>query len=106
MQSAKRFTILLLQNRWKNIYVDLIKNQTLHTPSTRQIHTTRATHEFHEYDKRSGYDTGLEIADTNTEKIRLGFKQLKKEIKLWKQEMKELLEFDPILDYRAGSYCT
>ncbi|VVC29520.1 NADH:ubiquinone oxidoreductase intermediate-associated protein 30,Galactose-binding domain-like [Cinara cedri] len=102
MQSAKRFTIVLLRNRWKNIYINLMKNNTWHTPNTKQIHTSHATNEFHEYDKRSGYDTGFDIADTKTEKIRLGFKQLKKEIKLWKQEMKELLEFDPILDYRAG----
>lgn len=104
MQSAKRFTVVLLQNHWKNIYIDLIKNKTPYISSTRKIHTSHITQEFHEYDKRSGYDTGFEIAKTRTERIRLGFKQLKKEIKLWKQEMKELLEFDPILDYRTGSY--
>lgn len=104
MQSAKRFTTVLLQNRWKNIYIDSRKNKTWNTLNTKQIHTSNATHEFHEYDKRSGYDTGLDIADTKTQQIRLGFKQLKKEIKLWKQEMKELLEYDPILDYRAGNY--
>jgi len=62
------------------------------------------TQEFHEYDKRSGYDTGFEIADTRTERIRLGLKQLKKEIKLWKKEMQEVLISDPIFEYRAGTH--
>lgn len=69
----------------------------------RQLHTSRASHEFHEFDKRSGYDTGLEVSDSRLERIRMGFRQLKEEIKLWKHEMREIIESDPILDYRAGT---
>lgn len=105
MQCAKKFTGLLLRNQWKNVCVDLMKNPTCtqsQVSSTRKIHTSCVTNEFHEYDKRSGYDTGFEIAPTRIERIRLGLKQLKKEIQLWKQEWKEVIESDPILDYRAG----
>lgn len=101
MQCAKRFTVTLLGNRWKNVYVDPLS--LWGSPIAKYVHTSRASLEFHEFDKRSGYNTGLEIADTRTERIRMGLKQLKKEIKLWKQEMKEVLECDPILDYRAGT---
>lgn len=102
MLCAKRFVIVLLQKRSKNISIGPVKNRTLNTSNTKSIHTSCTMQEFHEYDKRSGYNTNLEIADTRIERIRLGFKQLKKEIKMWKEEMKELLEADPILDYRAG----
>lgn len=102
MQCAKRFTIALLETRWKIIGGDLVKNPQWSTLCARKIHTSRASYEFHEYDKRSGYDTGFEIADTRLERIRLGLKQLKKEIQLWKDEIKEYVECDPIYEYRAG----
>lgn len=73
------------------------------TSGLRELHTSCATREFHEYDKRSGYNTGFEIANTRVERIRLGLKQLKKEIKLWKEEVAEAIKSDPILDYRAGT---
>lgn len=102
MQRVKMFTVVLFRNRCKGsfgVYPAL-------TDWTRRrgVHTSATTYEFHEYDKRSGYDTGFEIADTRTERIRLGLKQLKKEIKLWKKEIQEVLIADPILDYRAGTY--
>lgn len=102
MLCAEKFARVLLQKHLKNISIDSVKTRTLSTSITKSIHTSCAMHEFHEYDKRSGYNTNLEIADTRIERIRLGLKQLKKEIKLWKEEMKELIEADPILDYRAG----
>lgn len=106
MQCVKRITATLFQTRWKSMSVDWPKTW-INTSSLRELHTSCATREFHEYDKRSGYDTGFEIADTRIERIRLAFKQLKKEIKIWKEELKEVLEADPILDYRAGTvdYC-
>lgn len=96
----------MFQTRWKSVSVDWPKTWT-NTSGFRKLHTSCATREFHEYDKRSGYDTGFEIADSRIERIRLAFKQLKKEIKLWKEEFNEVLESDPILDYRAGTvnYC-
>lgn len=102
MQCVKRITATLFQIRWKSISVDCPKTW-MNTTALRKLHTSCATREFHEYDKRSGYDTGFEIADTRIERIRLAFKQLKKEIKLWKKEFNEVLEADPILDYRAGT---
>lgn len=100
MQCAKRFSVILFQNRCKNIF-NIEKNR-LWIINSRQLHLSNVLNEFHEYDKRSGYDTGLEISNSRLERIRLSLKQLKKEIKLWKKEMKETLEADPILDYRAG----
>jgi len=103
MQRIKTFNLVLLRNRWKDpfgVYPALTD-----WTRRRRVHTSSTTFEFHEYDKRSGYDTGFEIADTRTERIRLGLKQLKKEIKLWKKEIQEALISDPILDYRAGTYC-
>lgn len=103
MQCAKRFAVaLLLRNRWENVGTECAK--TCRWSATRAIHTSSATHEFHEYDKRSGYDTELDYAETRTERIRMALKQLKKEIKLWRDEVKEVLESDPILDYRAGTF--
>ncbi|XP_060844764.1 complex I intermediate-associated protein 30, mitochondrial [Rhopalosiphum padi] len=100
MQRVKILTLGLSRNRWKDPF-------GAHTAMTdwtrrRRVHTSCATFEFHENDKRSGYDTGFEIAESRTERIRLGLKQLKKEIKLWKKEIKEVLISDPIFDYRAG----
>lgn len=103
MQCAKRFTVALLETRWKTVRSDSVKNAPRSTlGGARKIHASCASHEFHEYDKRSGYDTGFDIADTRIEKIRLGLKQLKKEIRLWKEEIKEYVECDPIYEYRAG----
>lgn len=68
----------------------------------KKIHTSCVMKEFHEYDKRSGYDTGYEIAPTRIERIRLGLKQLKKEIILWKEELKESIECDPVFECRPG----
>lgn len=103
MHCAKRIAVTLFQIRLKSVSADWPKTW-MNTSSLRKLHTSCATREFHEYDKRSGYDTGFEIADTRIERIRLAFKQLKKEIKLWKNEWKETFEADPILDYRAGIF--
>lgn len=102
MQCAKRSSVTLARTCWKNICTDSVKIRPWILQSSRKIHASRVSYEFHENDKRSGYNTGLEIADTPVERIRLGIKQLKKEIKLWKEEVKEAFECDPILDYRAG----
>lgn len=106
MQCANRFAIVFLQIRWNNFFNNntITKNRTWNKLCKRNISTSCVMNEFHEYDKRSGYDTGFEIANTRIERIRLSFKQLKKEINLWKNEMKEALELDPIMEYRAGDY--
>lgn len=102
MQCAKKFSVPLVKTCWKNVCIDSLKIRPWSTQSLRKIHSSCASSEFHEFDKRSGYDTGREIADTPIERIRLGIKQLKKEIQLWKKEFKEVIECDPIFEYRAG----
>lgn len=106
MQCANRYTIVLFQIRWNNFYKNntIMKNRSWNMSSKKNISTSCVLNEFHEYDKRSGYDTGFEIANTRLERIRLSLKQLKKEINLWKSEIKEVLECDPIFEYRAGDY--
>lgn len=104
MQRVKLFTVVLFRNQWKGSFG--VYPALTDWTRWRRVHTSCTTQEFHEYDKRSGYDTGLEIADTRTERIRLGLKQLKKEIKLWKKEIQEVLISDPIFEYRAGTINT
>jgi NADH dehydrogenase [ubiquinone] 1 alpha subcomplex assembly factor 1 len=64
------------------------------------IHTARVPL-FWERDHKGGY-----LRDRpkppRTELIRDGLKELKGEIKLWKDEVKEHFEGDPILIYRRG----
>lgn len=102
MQRVKILTVMLSRNRWKDPFG--VHSALIDWTRRRRVHTSCATFEFHEFDKRSGYDTGFEIADTRIERIRLGLKQLKKEIKLWKKEVKEVLICDPIFDYRPGTH--
>jgi hypothetical protein len=68
--------------------------------TSRLIHTTRVIL-FWERDHKGGYLRDKPKHAT-TELIRDGLKELKGEIKLWKDEMKEHFEGDPILAYRRG----
>lgn len=65
------------------------------------IHTTSTLTTFWERDVKSGYGEKGEKLST-TEMIREGLKELKGEIKLWKEEMKETFEFDPVMVFRPG----
>jgi hypothetical protein len=56
---------------------------------------------FWERDHKGGYLRDRPKHGT-TELIRDGLKELKGEIMLWKDEVKERLEGDPILAYRRG----
>lgn len=65
------------------------------------IHTSTILNTFWEREKKSGYSRALE----NVSKKQLildGLKELKKEINLWKKEVKEKLESDPVLVFRPG----
>lgn len=64
------------------------------------IHTTRVSFIW-ERDHKGGYLRDKPKHAT-TELIRDGLKELKGEIMLWKDEMKERFEGDPILVYRRG----
>lgn len=74
-------------------------NSVLQT--SQPIHTTPSMHEFWEKHRKGGYNRHLKRM-TRKELILDGLKQLKKEIVLWKEEVKEKLEMDPILLYRPG----
>jgi hypothetical protein len=64
------------------------------------IHTTQAIL-FWERDHKGGYLRDRPKHAT-TDLIRDGLKELRGEIKLWKDEMKEHFDADPILAYRQG----
>nr|CAG4641005.1 EOG090X091L [Eulimnadia texana] len=55
---------------------------------------------FYEKNPKSGYEKPVTVSKTQL--IRSGLKQLKEEIKLWSDEWKEKLEFDPALVIQPG----
>lgn len=55
---------------------------------------------FHESHRKGGYETEEKIS--NLEHLKKGFKELKHELKLFKQEVKDLIETDPLLIARPG----
>ncbi|CAD7085308.1 unnamed protein product [Hermetia illucens] len=67
----------------------------------RFLHTSPPLSTFWERDKKSGYKTELPLP-SKKQLILDGFKELKSEIALWREEMKEKLATDPLLLYRPG----
>lgn len=67
----------------------------------RCLHTTAVNKTFWEREKKSGYAKKYPLLPTK-QNILDGLKELKSEIQLWKEEIKEKLEGDPILVYRPG----
>lgn len=66
-----------------------------------KIHTTSILNTFWERERKGGYDKNL--TKTSQKKLILdGLKELKQEIGLWKDEVKEKIESDPILVFRPG----
>lgn len=67
----------------------------------RFVHLSSRRSCFWEKDPKGGY--GREnLGVSRTQLIRDGLKELRQEIKLWKEEVKEKFECDPILIYRPG----
>lgn len=56
---------------------------------------------FWEKDRKGGYDTSEKVS--TLEHLKKGFKELKYELVLWRQEMKELIQTDPLLIARPGN---
>lgn len=56
---------------------------------------------FYEHDEKGGYKDKRPKPSTK-QLIREGFKELKHEIALWKEEVKERFECDPLVFYRPG----
>lgn len=67
----------------------------------RSISITNQVCTLWERDDKSGYKP-KEPPPQFKERMRLGLTELKKEIKLWSQEVKETWEGDPVLIYRPG----
>lgn len=68
------------------------------------IQTTANRRNIHVHcsDPKEGYRSGKELS--SKQHIINGLKQLKGEIMMWKQEMKEHFANDPVLIYRPGEY--
>ena len=67
----------------------------------RGFHTTLVQTTFWERDKKGGYNRHLKLP-SKKQMILDGFKELKGEIRMWREEMKETLASDPILVFRPG----
>jgi len=65
------------------------------------IHTTPNLQLFWERHRKGGYNKNVQRL-TQKELILNGLKELKKEIILWKNEVQEKLECDPVVIYRPG----
>jgi hypothetical protein len=66
-----------------------------------RIHTTAVNSTFWEREKKSGY--GKKYPSIPTKAMVLdGLQELKSEIKMWRDEVQEKFEADPIMVFRAG----
>lgn len=76
--------------------------ETLASQQIRAFHSSLWRHRmFWERDEKGGYRKETE-KPPRIQMIREGLKELKEEIKLWREEVKEKFEGDPILIYRPG----
>lgn len=70
-------------------------------PDSRHFHTTPNLQLFWERHRKGGYNKNVKRL-SQKDLILDGLKQLKKEIVLWKEEVKEKLECDPVVIFRPG----
>lgn len=78
------------------------RNPTVSTSfSIRNIYTTPVNETFWEREKKSGYAKKMPTLPSK-KMIIDGLQELKQEIALWKEEIKEKFESDPILVFRPG----
>lgn len=73
----------------------------LNSFSIRNIYTTPVNETFWEREKKSGYAKKMPALPSK-KMIIDGLQELKQEIALWKDEIKEKFESDPILVFRPG----
>lgn len=85
----------------RTVLIKNIPNKINNLVQTKNFHTTSTCCTFWESSEKSGY-TDNRKKPPATELIRNGFKELKQEIALWSQEVKEHFESDPILIFRPG----
>lgn len=73
------------------------------TPAqSRCLYTTPVNHLFFEKSKKDNYDRFTAEKTSKKKLILDGLKQLKEEIKMWQNEVKERILMDPVLLYRPG----
>lgn len=66
------------------------------------FHLSRVCNTFFERDEKGGYVDTTRKKPTTVQAIRDGFKELKKEVALWSEEVKEHFEADPTIAFRPG----
>lgn len=74
---------------------------TISSCQRRSFRTSTCLNNFWERHPKSGYNTNLPAIPFK-QRMRYGIDELKKEIALWKQEVKEHLQNDPVFMYRPG----
>lgn len=85
----------------------LTLKSSLSTPvHCRNLHLTAVQSTFWERDKKGGYNRELERKFWKKDVILSGLEELKGEIKLWKEEVKDRIRSDPILIHRPGEVDT
>ncbi|XP_026479784.1 complex I intermediate-associated protein 30, mitochondrial [Ctenocephalides felis] len=86
-----------------NIYHRILLNNEINLiNNVRLIYTTNTCKSFYERDRKGGYDTKPKEKIPITKLIKDGFKELKTELKLFKQEVIEHFRSDPIMVFRQG----
>lgn len=75
--------------------------------SRRKFHTTANLSNFYEPDRKSGYKIvydrpPIEEDLTVFQRIREGYRQLKEELGIFMEEVREHLRMDPIIEYRPN----
>jgi NADH dehydrogenase [ubiquinone] 1 alpha subcomplex assembly factor 1 len=70
---------------------------------SRPVHVGSKLNSIYEKDEKGGYRKNLDDVPSRTELIRDGFKELKGEILLWKEEMREKFACDPLFIVRKGT---
>lgn len=71
------------------------------TNSYKEFHKSSIVSTFWERHEKGGYQDDRP-EPSNIKKIRDGLKELKSEIKLWSEEVKEHFESDPVMIFRPG----
>lgn len=82
------------------IRIQSLEKLRRHACHTLSLHTSSIKRTFWEKEKKSGYSSP--VFPSKKELIVDGFKELKSEIALWKEEVAEKLRMDPIVVYRPG----
>lgn len=77
------------------------KNNKINAECIKYLKTSASLGAFWEKDEKGGYVDTRE-KPSKTQIVREGLKELKTEIALWSQEVKEHFEFDPNMIFRPG----